>query len=283
MDKMRQFRMATAFGARHRAARPFVLPNVWDAMSARIFAEAGFEALATTSGGVAWALGWPDGEVAPWEEVVAATGRIVRAARLPVTADIETGYGETPAEVGGHVAEIIDTGVVGVNLEDSRKGSLRATADAAARIAAARSAADDAGIPIVINARCDEFLRQKGDGDESFASATDRCREYIAAGADCVYPIGLRDPAVIEAFAKAVDAPVNITGRPGMPGAVALGRMGVARITLATQPALVAMSTISALAADFRAQDSFDGLKSRLTHADAQALFRTQRRPQTKG
>src|SRR5665213_4589937 len=105
IDRAHQPALAESFLARHRAPPVLLLPNVWDALSARLFVAAGFDALATTSGGVAWALGYPDGELAPWTEVVAATARIVRSAQVPVTADIEGGYGATPAEVGAHVAE----------------------------------------------------------------------------------------------------------------------------------------------------------------------------------
>src|ERR1700740_241778 len=141
MDPAQQVQQAEIFRAKHRGPPLLLLPNAWDAMSARIFVAAGFEAVATTSGGVAWALGYADGEQTPWAEVVAATARIVRAARVPVTADIEAGYGETPAEVGAHVAEIIETGVVGINLEDGLHGPIRSTEDAVARLCAARAAA----------------------------------------------------------------------------------------------------------------------------------------------
>jgi 2-methylisocitrate lyase-like PEP mutase family enzyme len=110
VDRARQTELAKSFLARHRALPVLLLPNAWDAMSARLFAAAGFDALATTSGGVAWALGYPDGERVPWPELVAATARIVRSAQVPVTADIEAGYGATPAEVATHVAEIHSDG-----------------------------------------------------------------------------------------------------------------------------------------------------------------------------
>ncbi|TAN16216.1 MAG: isocitrate lyase/phosphoenolpyruvate mutase family protein [Rhizobiaceae bacterium] len=250
-----------------------LLPNAWDGLSARLFAAAGFNALATTSAGVAWALGYPDGEIAPWPEVVAATRRIVRAAGVAVTADIEAGYAATPAEVGEHVAEIIEAGVVGINLEDSIGDTVRAFEDATARLAAAREAAEKSGVPIVINARCDCFHLQEGDDDSRFAMTTERCKAYIAAGADCVYPFGLRDPATIAAFVKTVGAPVNITGRAGMSDAAAFERIGVARITIASAPTLVAMAAVQKLAAELRASGSFDGLSVPLRHPDAQKLF----------
>jgi hypothetical protein len=139
VDRAQQTEMARSFRARHRAPPVLLLPNAWDALSARLFVDAGFDALATTSGGVAWALGYPDGEEAPWAEVVAVTARIVRCAQVPVTADIEGGYGATPAEVGAHVAEIVQTGVVGINLEDGLHGPIRSVEDAAAALTRARA------------------------------------------------------------------------------------------------------------------------------------------------
>jgi 2-methylisocitrate lyase-like PEP mutase family enzyme len=268
-----QTRMAEAFRARHRQKPVLLLPNVWDGASARLFAAAGFEALATTSGGVAWALGYPDGEQVPWDEVVAATRRVVRAARVAVTADIEAGYGATPEEVGAHVRDIIGAGVVGINLEDGMHGPLRSRADAAARIAAARAAARASGVALVINARCDVYFSQAIDEAQRFAETVARCKAYVAAGADCVYPFGLREAKTIADLAAALDVPINITGRAGMPDAAALERLGVARITIASAPTLVAMSAIRALAEDLRATGRFDGLAATLRHPDAQALF----------
>ncbi len=273
LKKAQQRDMASSFLARHRAPPVLLLPNAWDALSARLFVAAGFDALATTSGGVAWALGYPDGEFVPWTEVVAVTARIVRCAQVPVTADIEAGYGATPAEVGEHVAEIIQAGVVGINLEDGLHGPMRSIEDAAARIGAAREAAAKEGVPIVLNARCDIFHLQHGEENTRFAATVDRCNAYLAAGADCVYPFGMRDPATIAAFIKAVRAPVNITGRPGMPDAAALERIGVARITIASAPTLVTMSSIQKLAAELRATGSFEMLNTTLRHPDVQKLF----------
>ncbi len=276
MDHGRQSRTAEAFRARHRAPPVLLLPNAWDAMSALLFVDAGFDALATTSGGVAWALGYPDGEAAPWDEVVAATARIVRAAGVPVTADIEAGYGGTPAEVAAHVAEIIRAGAVGINLEDGLHGPVRTVEDAAARIAAARDAARQEGVPIVINARCDVIFLRHGDEATRFDDAISRCKAYLAAGADCVYPFGLRDPEAIAAFVKAVGAPVNVTGRAGMPDAAALERLGVARITIASAPTLLAMSSIQKFATVLRATGGFEGLSAAITHPEAQKLFATK-------
>ena len=276
MNRAHQIDMARSFLARHHARPILLLPNAWDALSARLFVAAGFDALATTSGGVAWALGYPDGESAPWPEVVAATARIVRCAQVPVTADIETGYAATPAEITAHVREIIGTGIVGINIEDGLHGPMRTVEDAAARLRAAREAAQQEGVPIVINARCDIFHLQHGEENARFAATVDRCKAYVAAGADCVSPFGLRDTSVIAALVKAVGAPVNVTGRAGMPDAAALEKIGVARITVASAPALVAMSGIQKLAAELRATGGFEMLTGTFRHPDAQKLFQTK-------
>jgi 2-methylisocitrate lyase-like PEP mutase family enzyme len=193
-----------------------------------------------------------------------------------VTADIEAGYGATPSEVAAHVTEIIQAGVVGINLEDGLHGPIRSIEDATARLSAAREAARKEGVPIVLNARCDIFHLQYGEENTRFAATVERCNAYLAAGADCVYPFGLRDPATIAAFVKAIGGPVNITGRPGMPDAAALERMGVARITIASAPTLVTMSRIQALASELRDTGGFEMLTTTLRHPDAQKLFHTK-------
>src|ERR1700674_1226916 len=158
MNQAEQAVKAELFRAMHHGPGLLLLPNAWDAISARIIVAAGFPAIATTSGGVAWALGYADGEAAPWDEVLAATQRIARAVAVPVTADIESGYGTTPEALGRSIGDIIKAGAVGVNLEDGVRDAdppIRSLVDAAARIGAARAAARGAGVPIVINARTD--------------------------------------------------------------------------------------------------------------------------------
>jgi 2-methylisocitrate lyase-like PEP mutase family enzyme len=270
-----QARQAEAFRARHGAGPPLLLCNAWDGMSARIFADAGFEAIATSSGGVAWSLGYPDGEIAPWPMVVGATERIVQAARLPVSADIEEGYAENADRLAISVCEIIAAGIVGINLEDSTHHgpAIRDPEEAAARIRAARKAASSVGVPIVINARVDVWQRQIGEESQRFEEAVRRARAYQAAGADCVFPIGLRDLDTIARFVKAVDMPVNIAAKAGMPPLAEFARIGVARISTASAPALAIMAKARELATGLKASGAFDALASPLTHAEAQRLF----------
>jgi 2-methylisocitrate lyase-like PEP mutase family enzyme len=276
MNHIEQAAKAEQFRALHRGPELLVLPNAWDAISARIVAAAGFPAIATTSGGVAWALGYPDGEAAPWEEVVAATARIARTVPVPVTADIESGYGDTPEAVGRRIADIVRAGAVGVNLEDGlRSGAppIRAIEDAAARLRAARAAAQAAGVPIVINARTDLYIKNIGDEASRFDAAVARGRAYLAAGADCFYPIALRDPATIGRLVKALDAPININVRAGLPSVAELEALGVARASTATALTLMAMGHIRQLAEQLRDTGRFDAIAPSITHAEAQQLF----------
>lgn len=281
MTKDSQKQQAEAFRQRHRAPPLLLLPNAWDAMSARVFEAAGFDAIATTSGGVAWALGFSDGEKAPWNEVVAATERIVRTVRVPVTADIEGGYGETPDQVASSAAEIIRTGVVGINLEDSTPRAdtpMRTIEDAVDRIRAARAAAGAAGVPIVINARVDLYLKHIGDDATRFVETVRRGKAYIAAGADCLFPFGLTDVKIISDLVAALRVPVNIVGRAGGPGVSQLEKLGVARVSTASSPSLVAMSVTRQIADELRAKGEFNVLESLIKRADAQQLFATRPR-----
>jgi 2-methylisocitrate lyase-like PEP mutase family enzyme len=276
MNQAEQAQQAELFRNKHAGPRLLLLPNAWDAMSARAFVAAGFDAIATTSGGVAWSLGYADGEQAPWNEVVAATARIVRVAQVPVTADIEAGYGETPDAVMRSVTEIIEAGAVGVNLEDGTSHGpipIRGPENAADRLRAAREAAKAAAVPIVINGRTDLYLRNIGDEASRFDETVERGRAYLAAGADCVYPIGLRDPATIGRLVKALGAPININVRAGSPSVAELEALGVARASTASQLALMAMSMTRQVADELRATGRFDTLAPAMAQADAQHLF----------
>lgn len=277
MNQAEQASKAEAFRALHRGPRLLLLPNAWDAMSARIVASEGFPAIATTSGGVAWALGYPDGEAAPWEEVVAATARIARAVSVPVTADIETGYGDTPEAVARSIGDIIRAGAVGVNLEDGVRGGpapVRTVDDMVARIRAAREAARAAGVPIVINARTDLYLKNIGDEQRRFDEAVARARAYLAAGADCFYPITLRDAETIGRLVRALNAPVNIGGvRAGFPNVAELEALGVRRASTATAVPLLVTDAIRTIAGELYETGRFDVLKPVISHPEAQQLF----------
>jgi len=275
MSAAEQAKKAEAFRALHRGPPLLLMANAWDAMSARIFEAEGFAAVATTSGGVSWTLGYADGEAAPWGEVVEQTARIAHAVAVPVTADIEAGFGATPEAVGGSIADIIRAGVVGVNLEDGVHGPtpMRTIEDAVARIRAAREAARAAGVPIVINARTDLYLKQIDDEASRFDEAVTRGRAYLAAGADCFYPITLRDPQTIGRLVQTLKAPVNINVRAGWPSVAELEALGVARVTTATQLTLISLAAIREVAREIKATGKFDAINPAIGHPEMQQLM----------
>ena len=271
-----QIALANAFRRMHQRPPALLLPNAWDAVSARLFEESGFRAVATTSGGLAWALGYPDGEGAPWPEVIAATRRIVRVVNVPVSADIEAGFGATPADVFRNVRQVITAGVVGINIEDSdlrTKGTLRSLEDAVARVRAARSAANEAGIPIVLNARTDVFHHNVGEAEDRPAEALRRARAYLEAGADCIFLFGHPELEVVAELAKSIKAPINIVGRAGMPGMAELERLGVLRVSTASGPSMAAFSTVRNIARRLFETRQFDSLTSDVKRADLQKWF----------
>lgn len=276
MDMHSQINKAQALRKMHDRSAILLLPNAWDAGSARLFAQRGFAAIATTSAGVAWSLGYADGEQAPLAEVLAAIARITRVVALPVTADIETGYGEAPADVAATVRAVIAAGAVGINLEDGRPGHgpLRPVEEAASRIRAAREAADAAGVPIVINARVDNWMQHDTAAPaERLADAVQRAQAYLAAGADCIYPIGLDDRATLAALVQAIDAPVNVAAGPGVPDLAELARLGVARVSTATRLATLALAAVDQAAGAMLGSGRFDGLAAGLAYADVQRMF----------
>ena len=207
-----------------------VLPNAWDAASATIVVEAGFPVVATASAAVSAMLGYPDGEGAPWQEMFAAAGRIARAVSVPVTVDAEAGYGMEPREL---VDRLLDIGAVGCNLEDTdhRAGGLVEAGAQAEWLAGVRAAADDAGVPIVINARVDTFLPPNRVAEaDRVAEAVRRGRLYREAGADCIYPIGVRDKGDLTTLVGELSGPVN--GNTGEELDLAtLQEIGVARVS----------------------------------------------------
>jgi 2-methylisocitrate lyase-like PEP mutase family enzyme len=275
MSTAEQAARADAFRALHRGPPLLLMANAWDAITARLFEAEGFAAVATTSGGVSWAVGYADGEAAPWGEIVGQTARIARAVKVAVTADIEAGFGATPEAVARSITDIIGAGAVGVNLEDGIAGPtpIRSIEDAVARIRAAREAAKAAGVPIVINARTDLYLKQIGDEASRFDETVARGRAYLAAGADCFYPITLRDPATIGRLVQALKAPININVRAGWPSVAELEALGVARVTTATQLTLVALAATRAVAREIKATGKFDAINPAIAHPEMQQLM----------
>lgn len=277
MDLDAQCKKAEAFRRLHDRARLLVLPNAWDAMSARIFEAAGFSAIATTSAGVSYSVGYPDGELLPRDEMIAAVARIARCVNVPVTADMESGFARSPDDIAETVHLIIEAGAVGLNLEDTVHGAGRTLyeiPDAIDRIRAARHAATAAGVPIVINARTDVYLLGIGEKSTRFDHAVGRLNAYRAAGADCLYAMGYFDAATIGRLVKAVNGPLNVMGLPGTPPVAELERLGVARVSTASGPTRVAMTATRRAADELMRTGSFEVFGGdTISHQDANALM----------
>jgi len=257
-----------------------VLPNAWDAASARVFEAEGFAAIATTSAGVAAALGYPDGAVVPPREMVEAIARIARAVRVPVTADIEHAYATTPSDAAEIVLLTIAAGAVGVNIEDCLPGadrlvSLDVQAD---KIAAIAKAARTAGVPVVINARTDGVLRSFGDAATRIEDAISRGRAYLAAGADCVFVPGAADRDTIARLVHDIGGPLNVLATARTPPVPDLEAMGVARVSVGSGPMRAALALVRDIGRELKGPGTYTGFTTRaLTYDEMNDLMRIDR------
>jgi 2-methylisocitrate lyase-like PEP mutase family enzyme len=226
---------AEAFRRLHGRPEPLRLVNAWDGLSARVFAMAGAPAIGTSSFAVAASLGYQDGQHVPWPAVRRVAGEIVEAAGdVPVTVDIEAGGGAEPADVARTVADVVAAGAVGVNLEDGNPeapGTLFDVDDQCRRLSAARSAADERGVPLYVNARCDTYFSPAVEPARRLDETLKRAAAYLTAGADGIFLPGLVDTETLRTVVAAVDAPVNVMVWPGLPPADELAGLGVKRIS----------------------------------------------------
>jgi 2-methylisocitrate lyase-like PEP mutase family enzyme len=277
MNRDTQRAKAEAFRAMHDRSRILVLPNAWDAMSARVIEDAGARAIATTSAGVAFSVGYPDGEAIPRDEMISAIARISRVVTIPVTADIESGFAHDAREVAETVRRVIGAGAVGINLEDQVHDGTHSLYDldvAVDRIRAAREAAESAGVPLVINARTDVYLLGIGDPDSRFEHAIRRANAYCKAGADCLFMPAVTRRADIERIVPALDGPLNLLAFPGIPTIVDLERLGVARLSVGTRLTLNAMSALRKTVGELLTSGTYESiLASDITFADANRIM----------
>jgi 2-methylisocitrate lyase-like PEP mutase family enzyme len=267
---------ANQFRALHRGPRALLLPNAWDVASARIVEAAGFPAVATSSAGVAFMLGYPDGEKIPRAEMLDIVRRIARAVRVPVTADLEAGYGERPEAAALTARGAIEAGAVGLNFEDGTDDPQHPLADLARqleRIAAIREEADDAEIPLVINARTDVFLLDVGPPESPYDEAMRRAHAFKEAGADCVFVPGLRDPELIRRFAAELNFPLNILAGPGSPSATELEKMGVARVSLGSGPMRAGLGLVKRVVEELKTSGTYHALEGSPSHAEVNRLM----------
>ncbi len=243
-----------------------ILPNAWDAASAAIAREAGARAVATTSAGVAWALGWPDGGSPPENELLAALARIVRVAGVPVSADVEAGFSDDPGVAAAFVRRVVETGAVGINIEDG-DGSAEGLAE---KIAAIRAGV---GADLFINARCDLWLRGIGPVEGRLDEAARRADLYRRAGADGLFMPGVTDAVTIKALV-AFGMPLNLLARPGLADAVGLEAMGVRRLSAGSNIAAAAYATADALTRGFLADgDSAAQIAAAMDYGALNALM----------
>lgn len=238
--------LARQLAALHVKGNPLVLYNAWDTGSAKAVAQAGAKAIGTSSWAVAAAHGYEDGESIPLPLVESIVGRIAQSLTIPVSADVESGYGGDPDSCADTVGRLVDLGVVGINLEDRLVGSggLRGAAAQAERIAAIRRIADARGIPLFINARTDVFFDSGVPLDAAMDDVLARAAAYAEAGASGLFVPGLVDLELIRALCAATPLPVNVMVSPGLPGLPALAAAGVARVSHGPGPYLQAMETL---------------------------------------
>lgn len=266
---------AEALRRLHVEGPMLVLPNAWDAGSARIFVEAGFPALATTSAGIAFSLGLPDGERISRDEMLAAVSRITSRSSVPITADMEAGYGQTPDAVAETARRVIDAGAVGMNLEDRMEEKhLIDFSLAVERVRAARRAGDATGVRLVLNARTDAFEAPEIPRDRRFAEAVRRGNAFREAGADSVFVPFVGDRDTIEQLVQQIKAPVNILGTPNAPTLKELAALGVRRVTFGSAPMRATLGLVRRMAKEWREKGTYGTLEAyAIPFAELQKLF----------
>lgn len=277
MPNLNQPQKARALLALHSGGGALLLPNIWDVASARIIEQAGFPALATTSAGVAFAQGYPDGQKIPGDVMIAAVAQIAGAVSVPVTADVEAGYGTKPEDVARTARAVITAGAVGMNFEDAPGDAGRSLVDLTLqveKIRAIREAADQAGVPLVLNARTDVYLLQVGEAAKHYDETVRRLSAYRDAGADCVFAPGLRDSATIGRLVTDLQCPVNILAGPGSPSVAELTALGVRRISLGSGPMRAALGLLRRLAKELKTAGTYTAMDGAPSHAEMNELMK---------
>jgi 2-methylisocitrate lyase-like PEP mutase family enzyme len=267
---------AKAFHEMHRRGKILVLPNAWDVSSARIFEEAGVEAIATTSAGVAFTLGYPDGEKISREEMLDVVARIASKVKIPVTADVEAGYGDRPGDAATTAAAVIEAGAVGLNLEDGTQDPQHPLANLTLqieKIKAVWEAAQRVEVPLVINARTDVYLREVGEPGSRYKEAVRRLSAFRDAGADCLFVPGLRDPETIGKIIRELDFPVNILVGPGSPSIPELQKLGVARVSLGSSAMRATLGLARQIAKELQTSGTYQTLEGAPPHGEVNKLL----------
>ncbi|HSE73590.1 MAG TPA: isocitrate lyase/phosphoenolpyruvate mutase family protein [Dongiaceae bacterium] len=238
---------AAIFHRLHEGPDPLLLPNAWDAGSARLMESLGAKAVATTSAGVAWTHGYPDGDALPVRLLVSTVATIARAIRVPLTVDVEGGYSDDPAAVEETVAKVVEAGAAGINIEDGSN----APDLLCLKIERAKRAGQHFGIDLFVNARTDVYLRGLAPEDKRVTETLSRAQLYRDAGASGIFVPGLRDPGEIRPVAAGAGLPLNVMAWPGLPAADELSRLGVRRLSAGSGISQAVWGKAAALATDF--------------------------------
>ena len=276
IDLEKQKAKGAALRAMHRGPRILLLPNAWDVASARVLEEAGFGAIATTSAGIAFTLGYPDGQRISREEMLRVVARIAAAVGVPVTADMEAGYGDRPEDAAKTARGVMEAGAVGMNLEDRTDDQRHPLMDLPLqleKVAAVQEAARTAGLPIVLNVRTDVFLLQVGPPEERYDMALQRLAAFRDAGADCVFVPGLRDAEAIGRLVQDLQCPVNILAGPGFPSVPELEKLGVARVSLGSGPMRATLGLLRKMAEELKTTGTYQTMEGAPSHADVNRMM----------
>ena len=278
-DKQNHSIAAEAFRAMHRGQRILLLPNAWDVASARIFEEAGFGAIATTSAGIAFTLGYPDGQRISRNEMLQAVSRIATAIKVPVTADVEAGYGDRPEDAAQTALAVIESGAVGMNLEDASGHANHLLVNLQLqleKIAAINESKRKTGAPIVLNARTDVYLLQVGAAEKRYDHALRRLAAFRDAGADCLFLPGMRDAATIGRMVKDLNSPLNILAGPGSPSVPELQQLGVARVSLGSSAMRATIGLLRRISDELKTTGTYRSLENAPSHDDLNRMMPSQ-------
>jgi 2-methylisocitrate lyase-like PEP mutase family enzyme len=264
---------AERFRGMHRGGRILLLPNAWDVASARVFEEAGFSAIASTSAGIAFTLGYPDGQRISRQEMLAVVRRIAAAVKVPVTADVEAGYGDRPEDAAQTARAVAEAGAVGMNLEDATGDPRRPLLDLTLQVERVKAVREAMREAVVLNARTDVYLLGLETPETRYDAALRRLAEYRDAGADCVFVPGLRDVETIGRLVKDLRCPVNILVGPGSPAAPELEKLGVARATVGSGAMRATLGLVRRIAEELKNAGSYKAMEGAISYNDLNQMM----------
>ena len=262
----------------HTQSTTFVLPNAWDAISAKTFEQSGFQAIGTTSAGIAMSLGYADGQNMPFEKLIDTISTISNAVDIPVSADIEAGYGFTIEEIVNNVKQVIDAGAIGINIEDGTGNVEEPLHDLTIQtenIEAIRDLSDSLSMSLFINARTDLYWANVGAPEKRFEEALKRAKAYVEAGANCIFIPGLTDLETIKKFRKEISVPINLLAHSELPSLSDLSAIGIERVSCGSGPFRATVTHLKSISEEIFNTQSFDKMtKNVLSYADVAAMIK---------